>query len=67
MCCVLCSQVEVLSLPYYRHGKLVDVRHLHILDGRLEASWLAAEASEPYLMDQAHLQVRGKGGKGERW
>jgi hypothetical protein len=55
----VCTQVEVLSLPYYRHGKLVDVRHLHIQDGRLEASWLAAEAAEPYLMDQGALQVRG--------
>jgi hypothetical protein len=63
-CAVLCYamcmcdvQVDVLALPYYRHGKLVDLRYLHIVHRCLEASWLAAEACEPFLRD-THLQVR---------
>jgi hypothetical protein len=49
--------VNVCALPYYRHGKLVDVRYLHIVEGRLEATWLAAEACQPFMQDTA-LQVR---------
>lgn len=58
MLCVCAGvQVDVLALPYYRHGKLVDLRYLHIVDGCLEASWLAAEACEPFMRN-THLQVR---------
>lgn len=42
----------MLALPYYRHGQLVDVRYLHIQDGRLMGSWLAVEAGQPYCTQQ---------------
>jgi hypothetical protein len=60
-----CGQVEVLALPYYRHGKLVDMRYLHLVDGRLEASWLAAQAGQPYMIE-AHLQVCWSGVDADR-
>lgn len=50
------TQVEVLSLPYYRAGRLVDVRHLQLQGGALVSSWLALGARQPYLREEL-LQV----------
>jgi hypothetical protein len=56
VCLPAAAQVEVLALPYYRRGVLVDMRCLLLQQGRLMGSWLAVGARELYM--QRELQVR---------
>lgn len=51
------GQVEVLVLPYYRAGRLVDIRCLHISGGQLLGSWLAVGAQQMYMREEL-VQVR---------
>ncbi|KAF6262532.1 hypothetical protein COO60DRAFT_1699247 [Scenedesmus sp. NREL 46B-D3] len=41
--------VEVLALPYYRRGALVDLRCLQLSGGRLLGSWLAVGSRELFM------------------
>lgn len=63
-CCAVallyCSvQVEVLALPYYLGGKLVDVRYLQLSGGQLVGSWLAVGAGAVYMREQ-EAKARGR-------
>lgn len=53
----LMIQVEVVALPYYKSGKLVECRYLQLSEGQLVASWLAEAKNALYMRDEAAVQV----------
>jgi hypothetical protein len=57
---LLCCQVEVVMLPYWWDGVLVDARYIMLHGEKVVGSWLARGGKELYMANkEQNLQVRG--------